>query len=281
MAMPKAHDATKNSYWENYPEIDTPIVAEQLNRMETTMDTMDDRIIIHDSTKANQSDMLQAVKSITFNRATGVFKITFFNGTYVTIDTDLEKIAVNFRYDDDPKSPTYQQLILTLIDGTVQYIDLRALITQYEFLSSSTIQAIVGSDGTISFEVINGSITEEKLEPNFLANCRIEVGKAEQFSEESEAYAVGKRGGADVSPEDPTYHNNSLWYATQSSASAGLAVEAKENCAEILDQVELIVNKATFWVDFTSGELMYSDDAVYVFEINPQTGNLEWEVVDQ
>ena len=50
------------------------------------------------------------------------------NGSKITIDTQMEKIAVNFSYNAET-----QQIILTLIDGTKQYIDLTALITQYEF----------------------------------------------------------------------------------------------------------------------------------------------------
>ena len=36
-------------------------------------------------------------------------------------------------------------------------------------------------------------------------------------SEESEAWAVGKRNGVDVGPDDPAYHNNAKYYAGQSS----------------------------------------------------------------
>ena len=106
--MQKAHDSTYNDYWRNYPNIGTPIVQDQLNRNETTVDVIDDRVIVLDSSKANQTDMLQAVRSIGYTAATGTFRVTLFNGTYIDIDTDIEKIAINFDYDDDPTSPTYQ-----------------------------------------------------------------------------------------------------------------------------------------------------------------------------
>lgn len=276
--MQKAHDSTYNDYWRNYPNIGTPIVQDQLNRMETTMDTIDDRVVTFDTSKADQTDMLQAVRSITYTASTGTFRVTFFNGTYIDIDTDIEKIAINFDYDDDPTSPNYQKIIITLQDGTKKYIDLSALITEYEFNSSQTIQAIV-SGGNVSFEVINGSITEDKLEPNFLANCRIEVALAEGYAEESEAWAVGERQGVPVTEGDDTYQNNSKWYAQQSSNSADSALITKGECEDILEEVQAAASNFIFNVDYETGLLMYEDTSNYNFEINRTTGNLEWEVV--
>lgn len=277
--MNKAHDASKNNWWRNLPDITTPITQDELNRLETTVDVMDDRILVLDTSKADQTDMLQAVRSIGYTAATGTFRITFFNGTYVDIDTDLEKLAVNFDYDDDPESAHYQQIIITLEDGTKKYIDVSALITQYEFLASATINPVVDADGTVSFDVINGSITEDKLEPNFLANCRIQVSLAEGYKEDAEAWATGKRQGTDVPDTDPTYENNSEYYAGQASNSASSALQTKGECEDILEQVQQASDKFVFAVDFTTGLLMYNDTAVYNFEINTTTGNLEWEVV--
>ena len=277
--MQKAHDASYNHHWEDLPSIESPIIALQLNRIEQNIDTIDDRVVAFDLSKANQTDMLQAVRSIIYTKATGTFRITFFNGTYVDIDTDLEKLAVNFDYDDNPESAHYQQIIITLEDGTKKYIDVSALITQYEFLASATINPIVGADGTVSFEVINGSITEDKLEPNFLANCRIEVQLAQGYKEDAEAWATGKRQGTDVPDTDPTYENNSEYYAGQASNSASSALQTKGECEEILAEVQAAASNFSFWIDFDTGQLMYDDNNEYNFTVNYTTGNLEWEVV--
>lgn len=277
--MQKAHDSAYNSYWKNKPDLSTPIIAQQLNRNEQSVDEIDNRVIVLDTTKANQTDMLQAVRTIAYTESTGIFRITFFNGTYIDIDTGLEKIAINFDYDDDPESPNYQKIIITLEDGTKKYIDLSALITQYEFLDSQTIQAIV-ENGNVSFGVINGSITEEKLEPNFLANCRIEVELAEGYSRDSEAWAVGQREGVDVPDTDETYQNNSKYYSQQSANSAQSALTTKAECEGILEEVQRAADKFVFFVDFATGLLMYQDTATFLFDINTTTGNLEWEVVD-
>lgn len=224
--MQKAHDASKNDYWRNKPDISTPILAEQLNRMETSMDVMDDRIVLFDTTKANQTDMLTCVASITLNTTTGILTVTLKNGTSSTIDTGLSKLAINFDYDDDPTSPHYQQIIMEMKDGTYKYIDLSALITQYEFTNTSTIAWTIGGDGKISAQVVNGSITAEKLQPNYLADVTAQANAAatsasdaEDSAEDAEAWAVGQRNGQDVPPTDPTYNNSAKHWAEEAAAA--------------------------------------------------------------
>jgi len=168
-------------FWRNRPNTTTPVGESKLLPMDASIDEIDNRVVTLQQTKAEQSDFLTSIKNIQFNRQTGVFTITKFNDTTFTIDTDLEKIAVNFDYDDDPTSAHYQQIILTLIDGTVKYIDLSALITQYEFIDTATIHFSVGNDGKISATVIDGSITESKLQPNYLGDIRVETAKSQQY----------------------------------------------------------------------------------------------------
>lgn len=51
---------------------------------------------------------------------------------------------------------------------------------------------------------------------------------AEDSAEDSEAYAIGKRGGEDVDSDDPAYHNNSLYYEQQAAQYATDAENAKD-----------------------------------------------------
>ena len=224
----KAHDASKNSYWKNLPSTETPIVKDELNRNELSVDTIDDRVITLDTTKAEQSDFLGAFTAVSFNSSTGTFTFTKANATTVVIDTDIEKIAVNFDYDDDPTSAHYQQLVIQLDDGTYKYVDLSALITEYEFADTSTIHFSVSNDGEISANVIDGSITEAKLQPNFLADCRAAKSGAELAEAGSEAqalisegWAVGTQNGSDVPISSPYFRNNAKWYKDQAQSIAG------------------------------------------------------------
>ena len=229
------HDSDQNDYWKNLPSTDTPIIAQKLNDLETSVDYVDKRVLVLDSVKAEQTNLLLTVKEIAYNKETGTFYVTRWDGYTYPLDTDIEKIAINFDYDDDPTSPHYQCLVLTLDDGgpttpaTVKYIDLSALVTQYEFVTTSTIAFTIGTGGAISANVLDGSITESKLQPNFLADCRAEKtaaqvaragaesaqSGAETSEDNAEAWAVGKKNGVDVPSTDPQYHNNAKYWSDE------------------------------------------------------------------
>ena len=229
----KAHDSSKNTFWENYPSIDSPITDNELNRNEVSVDTIDDRVITLDTIKAEQSDMLLAFKNVSLDETTGVITFTLFNNTTKTIDTSLEKIATNFRYIDDPTDPHYQYLELTLVDGSKQYVDLRSLLNQYEFTDSSTIDFTVASDGTVTAIVIDGSITESKLQPNFLADCRAaktgaEAAEADAIAKAlvSEGWAKGTQNGVPVTSGSPYYENNAEYFKDQAQSIVGSKVDS-------------------------------------------------------
>ena len=219
--------------WENYPSENTPINESNLNRTDYAINAIDDRVISLDTQKANVVDIANLVQSVVVDDNTGVITLTKYNGSTTQIQTTLNKIAINFEYDDDPTSPHYQQLVITLDDGTKQYVDMSALITQYEFTDSSTIHFTVGNDGSVSASVIDGSITESKLQPNFLADCRSAKQGAENAEADAiakalvaEGYANGKQNGVPVTSESPYYHNNAEYFKDQASSIVGSKVDS-------------------------------------------------------
>lgn len=160
--------------WENYPSDETPLNESNLNKIDVATDEIDNRVITLDTTKATKEEVSTLVQDVTFEEKTGIITITKKNGSKITIDTQMEKIAVNFSYNAET-----QQIILTLIDGTRQYIDLSALITQYEFLDSDTVAFSIDSTGKVSAIVKEASIQEKHLQPNYLADIKAEVAKAQ------------------------------------------------------------------------------------------------------
>ena len=204
--MNKAHI---NINWENYPSDETPLNKRNLDKMDGSIDIIDDRVITLDTTKATKAEVATLVADVTFEESTGIITITKKNGSKVTIDTQMEKIAVNFDY-----NPITQQIILTLIDGTKQYIDLSALITQYEFLDTDTVTFSVDSSGKVSAVIKDGSIQERHLNPNYLAAIKVEVAKA-QASQSAAA----------------TSESNALKSA-KAAASSASAAKASETNAE-------------------------------------------------
>lgn len=169
--------------WENYPSDKTPVNERNLNKMDLALHLLDERVVWLNENKFDKTESFKLVKDISLNEEDGVFTITFYDNTKKQFDTILEKIAVNFDFDEER-----QQLIITLDDGTEKRVDLSALITQYEFLTSETISPEVES-GKVKFEVKEGSIQEKHLRPDYLADIRLEQGKAQQSAEEAEGYA--------------------------------------------------------------------------------------------
>ncbi len=168
--MQKAYSPT---VWENKPSTNTPLNETNLNRLSQGVSTIDDRVITLDLMKFDKKDAQSCIKKIEYDKATGKFTITSVSGATAVIDTMLEKLAVNFDYD-----PTTQQLIITLDDGTKKYADLSALITQFEFQESDTIYFTVTEDGKVKGNIKAGSITDEMLRTDYLADITIQAENA-------------------------------------------------------------------------------------------------------
>ena len=211
--------------WENEPSKKTALSATNLNKMDLALNTVDDRLIELNTIKAEQSTVNNLVKEIIFEQEMGIFKIIKQDGSETTYDTKLEKIAINFEYDS-----LNQKLIITLEDGTKQEVDMKSLVSEYEFFDTETIGFIKQEDGSISANIKEGSVTEEKLQPNYLAEIKQEVNNSLQYAQIAkensglaERWAVGR---ADV-PESAT--DNSKYFAEQAKKFA----EQAENIAGI------------------------------------------------
>lgn len=220
--------AYKRINWENYPSDATPLNEANLNNLDSATDTIDDRVITLDTTKATKTEVATLVSDVTFEESTGIITITKKNGSKFTIDTQMEKIAVNFDY-----NPTTEQIVLTLIDGTKQYIDLSALITQYEFLDTDTVAFTIGTDGKVSAVVKEGSIEEKHLEPNYLAKIKVEAAKSEssqQAAAKSEANAKASENAAKASETAAkTSETNAKASETAAAKSATAAAISETN----------------------------------------------------
>jgi hypothetical protein len=234
------------TYWENFPSEKTAMNEKRLNNAEKGIDDLDDRIVAMDAAKVDLVKANNLVEEITYEEATGILTVTKMNGSKAVIDTKLEKLAVNFTYD-----PQTQQLIITLDDGTTQNVDLSALITEYEFLDSDTI-AFEITDGKIKAIVKNGSITEDMLQPNFLADVKVEAEKAKASAS-----------AADASEKEST-------------VQANLSKEYADKAKEYSDNIDKKAHLATFDVN-EDGELIYTDNTADVFTVD-DNGNLNWEV---
>ena len=201
--------------WENYPSDKTPLNEHNLNKIDVAVDEMDNRIISLDSTKFDKSEAQLLVKYIEYDEDTGIFKITHYNGASYTIDTLLEKLAINFDYDYQT-----QRLIIELSDGTIKYVDLSALITQYEFLDSDTVHFTISADGKVKADIKEGSIQEKHLRPDYLADIKVEAAKAEAGA-----------AAADTSEKNAKASERAAAGSAQDAASSAASAELSEDNA--------------------------------------------------
>ncbi len=244
--------------WENYPSDATPINKVNLNRLDSATDILDDRVITLDTTKATKTEVATLVSDVTFEESTGIITITKKNGSKVTIDTQMEKIAVNVDYD-----PVTEQIILTLIDGTKQYIDLSALITRYEFLDTDTVAFTIGTDGKVSAIVKEGSIEGKHLEPNYLAKIKVEAAKAETSradaaasATKAESYAVGGTGSREGEDSD----NAKYYYQQAKDVSEGLKGGLQPHGTVAFADLPALSDVNAGWMFNISDEFTTTDD---------------------
>lgn len=223
--------------WLNKSEsLTTPLGKTNLNKMDKAINLIDDEVVSMsakideiDTTKVSADQLNNMVTDVSFNNKNGVISITKHNGTVLNIDTAMEKIAVNFEYNAHT-----QQLILTLENGEKQYIDMSALITQYEFKDTDTIAFSIDSDGKVSASIKSGSITKAMLssevmsaitlsENNAAASAQAaaqSATNAELDAKLSQSYSVGKSGIRDGEDTD-----NSKYYSEQAKKYADEAQE--------------------------------------------------------
>lgn len=200
--------------WKNYPNTSTAINETNLNRMDKAIDDLDNRVIEQDSTKANQTTVNNMVKNWTMNETTGVITVEKQDGSKIMFDLNIEKIPVNFEL-----SPS-GILTMTTSDGTQFTANIGSMIPVLTFNESDQIAVSVSGSGinkTYSFSIKDNSITENKLQPNFLADIKVQsanaslsANNAETSATQAKSYAIGGTGTRENEDTD-----NAMYYYEQ------------------------------------------------------------------
>ena len=194
-------------------------------------------------TKADNTTVNAMVKSISFNKDTGVFTITEQGGSTYSIDTLLEKLAVNFRYD----KPT-QSLIITNSDGSTQTVSLSDFITDTEIQSTDTI-AVSERDGAITLNVKSGSITDDMLSSTLLATIQGYLQSCASSAANAEASASNARDYSDSAADSASA-------ALNSKNAAGTSEEAAEQSKNYANSERL---KSESWARGTKNNVSVSE----------------------
>ncbi len=208
--------------WENTPSVNTPLGQTLLNKVNVGLSEVDDRVIVLNTTKANQTEMLTAIDGVSLDTETGVLTFYRKNGATIVLDTGLAKTAINLDFDDNA-----QQFVLCLADGTEKRIDVSAFITQTEFVESGTTYWTVSSDGKVQVDIKKGSITADMLEPNYLANVQLYANNALESANNAKISEENAKASETVASEKAdmatTAENNANAYAEQAKSSEAAA----------------------------------------------------------
>lgn len=134
----------------------------------------------------------------------------------------------------------YVNLVGTVVeDDTVSY---RLTTEKAKAFAVNKIAEIEGSETT--------EITPSQFE-QFVNEVRAEAEAIDNYTYDSEAWAKGTRAGVPVASTDPTYHNNSKYYADQGAA---LEQEVTDLKSELNDEIVFVLDK---WeqggIDYSSG----------------------------
>lgn len=217
MAMNKVYTRIN---WEDYPSENTDIDEINLNKMDSAIDALDNRIILQDALKVDKSAINGNIADWTMDETTGVITITKYNGEKVIFDLNIEKIPVEFSMSDDGI------ITMTTEDGTKFTADIGSMIPVLTFEDSATIAVSVtgtGKNKTYSFSIKTGSVTDAMLQPNYLADIRVESANASAYAQSAnaksvlaESYAVGGTGTREGEDTD-----NAKYYMEQAKQQTG------------------------------------------------------------
>lgn len=128
------------------------------------------------------------------------------------------------------------------------------------------------------------SLDNEKVYMCFGNHRIMEIGSATMV-QDSEAWAVGTRNGADVDITDPTYNNNSKYYSQQSHLSSiessnysDAASDSADSAQMNADYIRSVVetHAPQFTINWETGELEYTG-GYFIFWVDSD-GILKWGV---
>lgn len=206
--------------WEDYPSENTDLDAYNLNQMDSAIDALDNRIILQDALKVDKSAINGNIADWTMDETTGIITITKYNGEKIIFDLNIEKIPVGFSMSDDGI------ITMTTEDGTQFTADIGSMLPVLTFEDSATIAVSVtgtGKNKTYSFSIKTGSVTDDMLQPNYLADIRVESANASAYAQSAnaksvlaESYAVGGTGTREGEDTD-----NAKYYMEQAKQQTG------------------------------------------------------------
>lgn len=222
--------------WLDFPSISTPLGQRNLRHMDNGILQCAQYILALSQDKLEKSDAAKFVTSWTIDADTWIATITHKDGTQEQYDFPIEMMQTILDLDDDGNLVVVQQ------DGTSKKVDFQRFI--YKFEDTATI-AMRANGTTITADVIDGSITADKLEKSIMGTIRQYMLDAQAAAAEAENYNAAAEsfahGGTGVRPGEAT--DNSKYYSEIAKREADKAASYSE------------ITMPDFFMDFLNGHL--------------------------
>lgn len=156
---------------------------------------------------------------------------------YYTISTVLD---ANFTCIVPTEVLRYKaKVFVNLVGSIVENDTLTDRLTTFPVLAL-TVKANAAVNGTETVPV-----TPSQFE-QFVEAVQDAAGSISDYSYDSEAWAVGKRGGVDVPSTDETYHNNSKYWAEQNAGLADDVADLSDDVADLKSDLELFTGNKIY-----------------------------------
>lgn len=161
------------------------------------------------------------------------------------------------------------------IDGNTVTANLEEIMTQVcgRVRTQFVITDSEDRTGTFVFELdvqssaLNGAGGSESI----IEYIQEAIEETQEKALESEAWAVGQRGGTDVPSTDPAYHNNSKYYSEQADTSATNAADSESAASGSAEDSEAWAVGKREGTPVTSGDPTYHNNAEYWADVARQS----------
>lgn len=232
--------------WKNRPSTATALGATNMNHMDVFLNDVDNALVEMEAAKLNIATANSMLKSVTYNKSTGVWNFQQLDGTSFSFDQNIEKIPVSFSLSESGV------LTMTTEDGTQWECNVADLIKDYVFDDSETIgfsKEFKTNEYHVSAIVKEGSIESKHLNPDYRADIQSYMNTAQTAANDSLTYSKdSKRWAVGDASYSGSETDNSKYYKEQAESAKVAAEKARDEAqaatgAKIMTPTEMGVGR--------------------------------------
>lgn len=232
--------------WKNRPSTATALGATNMNHMDVFLNDVDNALVEMEAAKLNIATANSMLKSVAYNKSTGVWNFQQLDGTSFSFDQNIEKIPVSFSLSESGV------LTMTTEDGTQWECNVAELIKDYVYDDSETIgfsKEFKSNEYHVSAIVKEGSIESKHLNPDYRADIQSYMNTAQTaandsltYSKDSKRWAVGDASYSGSETDNSKYYKEKAEEAKTSAEKARDEAQAATG-AQIMTQTKMGVGR--------------------------------------